>query len=691
MASTSRDLRQKSRHRKMFYVGLAIVLFYGVILFGRPARPANPDGTGGSDGGILAVAKIEANISQQNLGEIGMGNAAAQYALFGLRPIAINVLWMKAENYKNEKDFDKYKTTLAQIAVLQPYQVHVWTFQGWNLAYNISREFDDVRDRYYWVVHGLYYFRAGIPYNKQGKNAVRLPREIGQTIQYKFGFGDDKKQYRYFFEQAFDALGYEFKDPFMPAPSTDWAFLGDAQDLNSVFCLRPRRLDLPNRPENAVLMTRPQVELKNSSDVDGAVLAHTHALKQNDPFYALEQWYYVMENFFNLTEENLNNRMGSKYNVTASNTVNRRPLAAMYLPANRQKFGNYQPYKLEINNLAANLFSGSIMLDYNNEFTKKNKEGQREKVREMLSNECEMRLRFAHEWNLIFYDHLITRDWQMIADGWKSAAAQWKALGETEQVTSEVGPDGKIVRVKILDVSQNGEEMRKIEKMFSSGVAQKALELIIKEQQEELRPEEKAVLNKPHEKRTVSDIKLILKAMMRTKLSRPELFRQIVARIDDVADPGISREELAILKKKLNDKRREYIVLDKKRDLALTPKSMTSYERWQERAEYEKDPKSMYARKLLWYAQQYHEKNQELAEATTYRECFKFWGEVVEKYPFLLDPSMHDLFIEQLDEYIAKYEKVLRSRDLELEETFHLQKVRVLARKLRDGEIAGSD
>ncbi len=52
-------------------------------------------------------------------------------------------------------------TTEVESSCLQPHFLKVWHFQGWNLAYNVSAEWDGVADRYYWVKEGIKFFKKG--------------------------------------------------------------------------------------------------------------------------------------------------------------------------------------------------------------------------------------------------------------------------------------------------------------------------------------------------------------------------------------------------------------------------------------------------------------------------------------------------------------------------------------------------
>ncbi len=80
----------------------------------------------------------------------------------------------------------------------------MWVFQGWNLCYNISVEFDDYHDRYYWVIKGINFLKEGTTYNKKDP---RLLSEIGWTIGEKIGRADEHVQFRQLFREDDDFNG----------------------------------------------------------------------------------------------------------------------------------------------------------------------------------------------------------------------------------------------------------------------------------------------------------------------------------------------------------------------------------------------------------------------------------------------------------------------------------------------------
>ncbi|NIL99325.1 MAG: hypothetical protein GTO62_20065, partial [Planctomycetales bacterium] len=71
-----------------------------------------------------------------------------------MRGVAANILWEKVHRYKKRKDWTNLAAAVNQITTLQPNFISVWIFQAWNLSYNVSVEFEDVRDRYQWVIKG---------------------------------------------------------------------------------------------------------------------------------------------------------------------------------------------------------------------------------------------------------------------------------------------------------------------------------------------------------------------------------------------------------------------------------------------------------------------------------------------------------------------------------------------------------
>jgi hypothetical protein len=190
-------MNDRSFLRQVAYLALMALLLLPLALLSQPAtvatssRPASP-------GGYLAQQRDAFKLGQANLGKIDPTSETMKLATLGMRGVAASILWWKADEYKMKEDWTSLGATLDQIANLQPNYIGVWRFQGWNLSYNISAEWDDYRDRYYWVTKGIEYLQKGITYNA---NEPRLLCEVGTFAAHKIGRSDEHLQFRRLFRE----------------------------------------------------------------------------------------------------------------------------------------------------------------------------------------------------------------------------------------------------------------------------------------------------------------------------------------------------------------------------------------------------------------------------------------------------------------------------------------------------------
>lgn len=189
--------------RKIGYLLAIVVLLVLLFWLGRPATD-DAHGSKGAPGGKLARMRQEYGLSQAQLGEIDPTSEAIKLATLGMRGVAANLLWTKANEYKKKKDWTNLSATLNQITKLQPNFISVWKFQAWNLSYNVSVEFDDYRDRYAWVIKGIDFLKRGIRYNE---HAPRLHWDVGWFTAQKIGRADERKQFRRLFKADDDYHG----------------------------------------------------------------------------------------------------------------------------------------------------------------------------------------------------------------------------------------------------------------------------------------------------------------------------------------------------------------------------------------------------------------------------------------------------------------------------------------------------
>ena len=185
---------ETSFKRKVSYITGIVLLLFPLFYLGQPSTS---DAEGGR-GGKLAQLRAENYLAQSNLGEIDPVSSTMQLATFGLRPIAVIVLWEKATRFQKMEDYDNVTATVNQISKLQPNFVSIWKFQAHNLAYNISVDFDNYRHRYQWVRRGIDFLMEGTQYNSQD---AKLVQEVGSYTGAKIGGSDEKRQFRRLFAE----------------------------------------------------------------------------------------------------------------------------------------------------------------------------------------------------------------------------------------------------------------------------------------------------------------------------------------------------------------------------------------------------------------------------------------------------------------------------------------------------------
>ena len=181
--------RSTHRNRKLIYLGGIIALLIPVVLLGMPA---DADG----DGGYIAELRQQEGLGEASLGEVDPASSSMNLMLLGLRGIAANMLWLQADEQKEHKQFDELEQTVKAIIKLQPHYINVWKFQSWNLAYNVSAEFDAIADRYYWIKKGMTFLDGGLARNER---AAELFHDRGDFVGKKLGMADEWRMFRRYF------------------------------------------------------------------------------------------------------------------------------------------------------------------------------------------------------------------------------------------------------------------------------------------------------------------------------------------------------------------------------------------------------------------------------------------------------------------------------------------------------------
>lgn len=162
----------------------------------------------------LNEEKRRKDLGEAAMGQVDTGSFMLKLALLGgARGIAANVLWTRAEELKREQDWDRMKATVDLITKLQPHFLSVWTFQGWNLAYNVSVEWDAPDDKYDWIKKGIQFLQEGVKKNQKSPDLVW---DTAWTYYHKLGFSDESIILRRLFrddeDEAFKTY-VDYSDP----------------------------------------------------------------------------------------------------------------------------------------------------------------------------------------------------------------------------------------------------------------------------------------------------------------------------------------------------------------------------------------------------------------------------------------------------------------------------------------------
>jgi len=166
--------------------------------------------------------------------------AELQLPLFSLsifRSLAIDYLWIRADNLKNNGQYFDALHLSRMICALQPNLASVWEFQSWNMSYNLAVAMPNPPERWNWVQAGFSLLRdQGLPACPRNPNLyVALAGIFNDKI------GSTKDDFHWYYKQrlAFemmallgpDVASYDTLKKLADAPKT-WTEL--RQDPNII-------------------------------------------------------------------------------------------------------------------------------------------------------------------------------------------------------------------------------------------------------------------------------------------------------------------------------------------------------------------------------------------------------------------------------------------------------------------------
>ncbi len=139
--------------------------------------------------------------------------AFATVAMGAFRGIVVDILWMRADELKEQGQFFDAKQLAEWISILQPRFAAVWDILAWNMAYNISAAIpaSQWQERWQWVRNGYELLRdKGIQKNPR---RIILYRSLAWIFQHKIGGVTDDCHKHYKRELALSMRGLLGEDP----------------------------------------------------------------------------------------------------------------------------------------------------------------------------------------------------------------------------------------------------------------------------------------------------------------------------------------------------------------------------------------------------------------------------------------------------------------------------------------------
>ncbi len=121
--------------------------------------------------------------------------AFSSVALGGFRGLIANALWMRVTRLQDEGRYFETLSLADWITKLQPTFSSVWTFQSWNMTYNISKQFESPEERWRWIRSGITLLRdEALKYNPESSE---IYRELAWLFQDKIGGNFDAQHVFY--------------------------------------------------------------------------------------------------------------------------------------------------------------------------------------------------------------------------------------------------------------------------------------------------------------------------------------------------------------------------------------------------------------------------------------------------------------------------------------------------------------
>ncbi|NQZ58900.1 MAG: hypothetical protein HRT88_15725 [Lentisphaeraceae bacterium] len=122
-------------------------------------------------------------------------------ALGPLKGLVTDVLWWRAERLKDNKEFFEALQLAEWITSMQPTYPSVWSYQAFDLSFNVSVNFTEPEERWRWVLAGIELLRdKGLQYNPDWQANTVIRHELINIFYSKLMSASDVET-RYFQDQ----------------------------------------------------------------------------------------------------------------------------------------------------------------------------------------------------------------------------------------------------------------------------------------------------------------------------------------------------------------------------------------------------------------------------------------------------------------------------------------------------------
>jgi len=121
--------------------------------------------------------------------------------LGSFRAVAVDLLWLRAGRLKERREWPELDGVIRLIAVFQPTNVKAYTFQIWNMAYNVQYDATTVVEAWRWVRKAIELGDEGAGRNPRHPQQWEIYWQIGWVFSHRCARVSDERT-QYFAEQV---------------------------------------------------------------------------------------------------------------------------------------------------------------------------------------------------------------------------------------------------------------------------------------------------------------------------------------------------------------------------------------------------------------------------------------------------------------------------------------------------------